>query len=126
VSIIIYKTTPGADCYVLWRTNNDAPVFIGGRVEAAARLKAEAGFPGVVAAKLDVADRTGTSNLDGTGGWGDEGFTVGEDLFPRGVGFRFLPRPNLEQFVRAAVKGDVRRMLALTEEMTESACGPGR
>ncbi|WP_188197244.1 hypothetical protein [Nonomuraea sp. SYSU D8015] len=120
MSLVVFKSAPGRDCYVLWRTSVDSPVFIGDRETTSIRLRADGESLGAVAAKLDLADQTGSSYIDGTGWWDDDGFVVDEELFPSGMGSRFLPRAGLEEFTRAASVGDVERMLALTTEMLES------
>ncbi|TMR88604.1 hypothetical protein [Nonomuraea basaltis] len=123
MSLVVFKTAPDRDCYVLFQTVNDCPVFIGDRAKTAVRLCIEAETAvaeAAVAGKLDRADQTGTSYSDGEGGWGAEGVMVGEYMFPSDVGSRFLPRANLEEFVRAAAVGDVERMVELSVEMEES------
>ncbi|SEU46529.1 hypothetical protein [Nonomuraea wenchangensis] len=119
MSLIVYKTAPDRDCYVLWRTSSDSPVFIGDRAKTAARLRPECGHPSLAEQKLALADQTGSSHIDGEGGWDHEGVAAGGGCFPDGE-MRFVPRSNLEAFVRAADAGDVERMLSLATEMQES------
>ncbi|TYB71217.1 hypothetical protein FXF51_01915 [Nonomuraea sp. PA05] len=119
MSLIVYKTAPGRDAYVIFRTEDDVPLCMGDRAEISDRLCMEIP-PAIVDELMDRADRTGTTYNDGTGGWDDTGFMVGENMFPTDVGSRFLPRANLEEFVRAAATQDMERMVALTTEMLES------
>ncbi|MGR6921165.1 hypothetical protein ACU635_43575 [[Actinomadura] parvosata] len=118
MSVVVFKTAPDRDCYVLWQTVNDCPVFIGDRADTVARLEAEM-HPDIVATGLAQTDETGSSYPDGTGGWDDEGVAVGGECFPDGE-MRFVPRPDLEEFVLAAAVNDVPRMVALSVEMEES------
>jgi hypothetical protein len=119
MSLIVYKTAPDRDWYVLFRTEDDVPLCMGDRAEIRDRLCMEIA-PAIVDELMDRADRTGTTYNDGTGGWDDTGFMVGESMFPDDVGFRFLPRANLEEFVLAAAADDIGRMVELSVEMEES------
>ncbi|MEV1003430.1 hypothetical protein [Nonomuraea sp. NPDC050202] len=119
MSVVVFKTAPDRDCYVLWQTVNDSPVFIGDRAQTAARLQAELGHHVPVEETLSWADRNGSSYIDGTGWWDYEGVPAGGECFPDGE-MRFVPRANLEEFVLAAAVDDVGRMVELSVEMEES------
>lgn len=86
---IILKADPHVDLYVGWSSVVEAPVFVGTRAEALAYFAGRGSEP--VGARLDRADRTGTSALWGDppreGAWEDSGLIYMQQAR--------LPRANL-------------------------------
>ncbi|NEA21598.1 hypothetical protein [Actinomadura bangladeshensis] len=110
--LYILKPEPDRDLYIEWSTIVDAPVGHGTRAEWVA--------DGIAPARLDRADRTGTSAyrpLD-VGAWDDAELMVAEPLGRR----RLLPRDHLIDYTLALYRGAVTDAYGLTRP-TESDAG---
>lgn len=112
----VVKPARDRDCYVIWSEIVDAPTHIGTRTETEAVLKQRGDWDD--GGRLDRADRNGSSALwpepgKPIYGWDDDGFMVA-NTFPDHP-FRWLPRANLEPFVRAVDEDRLDEALTLTE-----------
>ena len=83
----IVKADPEADLYVMWSTIVDCPVSWGNRAD----------FSDEDPARLERADRTGTSSYDGFYNWADDEFYVRE--LGTTHNDYMLPRKNLKAFI---------------------------
>lgn len=103
--VIVVKARPGADFYVGWSTNQEAPAWWGSRADALQYLVEDARSPygdqTDPGERLDRADRSGTSALGGFGffgRWDYERFAYEQ----RGC----LPRGLLVEACSALSRGD--------------------
>ena len=104
----LVKAAPGRDLYVGWSPRADGPTGLWTRQEALAH-----GFPG---ARLERADRTGTSAAGGDGAWQDAGFVADQ----RG----WLRREHLAAYAAAYLAGDYDRAYALLEPFEDEERQP--
>ena len=92
----LVKAAPGDRWYCLWSTVVDSPTWVGDR-EGLDEL------PEVTPERIERADRTGTSSLDGFYSWQDEHFHVGESSPNIEGQLYYLPRARLGEYIRLAL-----------------------
>lgn len=114
----IIKVAPDVDLYMEWYSVVEAPTAVGARAEMLRYLKPAHDCPACqcnpAAERLDRADRTGTSGLDG---WGHDWDSSGLIYEQRG----FLPRVRFAEFARRFLAEDEQGMIALLDPFEDDA-----
>jgi hypothetical protein len=95
----VVKAAPDSDLYCIWSTVVDCPTWLF-ESRADALMHHE-----INADRMDRADRTGTSSIDGFYGWQDERFHIRE-VTPDADHLWYLPRTKLVDFIRSGLETD--------------------